>query len=192
MAVSGNKAESGWEFWGAPSGEGGYVPLTTLRDRLREDSGEAMRGGGSVPASVPAAPAPAGPPPLASVESVAEHAEPPAAPGVEAPGSKKRRHFSETVKDLLDAALLHPGDELRPFSEALSDARAKLSPDGRLEVNGEVHGSLSAAGVAVSGNKAEPGWEFWAIERDGKLSPSTSCAKSFASHALVVSSPLGT
>ena len=47
--------------------------------------------------------------------------------------------------------------------------RATLRPDGRLEVNGEVHGSLSAAAVAVSGNKAEPGWEFWAIERNGKL-----------------------
>ena len=28
---------------------------------------------------------------------------------------------------------------------------------------------MSAAAVAVSGNKAEPGWEFWAVERDGKL-----------------------
>jgi hypothetical protein len=35
MAVSGNKAEAGWDFWGAPSGEGGHIPLRILRDRLR-------------------------------------------------------------------------------------------------------------------------------------------------------------
>ena len=44
-----------------------------------------------------------------------------------------------------------------------------FTPDGRLNVNDEVHGSLSAAAVAVSGNKAEPGWEFWAVKRNGKL-----------------------
>jgi hypothetical protein len=44
-----------------------------------------------------------------------------------------------------------------------------LRRGGRLDINGEVHGSLSAAAVAVSGNKSEPGWAFWAVERDGKL-----------------------
>lgn len=65
-----------------------------------------------------------------------------------------------------------PGDdslELCPVRKALSDTRATLAPGGRLNVNGEVHGSLSAAAVAVSGNKAESGWEFWAVKRNGKL-----------------------
>jgi hypothetical protein len=35
-AVSGNVAEAGWDFWGAPSGDGGFVPLAKLRERLRE------------------------------------------------------------------------------------------------------------------------------------------------------------
>jgi hypothetical protein len=35
-AVTGTGAESGWDFWGAPSGDGGFVALSTLRERLRE------------------------------------------------------------------------------------------------------------------------------------------------------------
>ncbi|MGH4025062.1 MAG: hypothetical protein ACRDRV_10830 [Pseudonocardiaceae bacterium] len=109
------------------------------------------------------------PPPTAFADNPAEHAEAPAMFGAEHSVDKKRRQFSEKVTDLLDAGLLHPGDECRSVRKALSDARATLRPDGRLAINGEVHGSLSMAAVAVSGNKAEPGWEFWAVERDGKL-----------------------
>lgn len=169
MAVSGNKSEPGWDFWGAPSGEGGFVPLSTLRDRLREDGGTATHGGGSAPAPAPAALAPTGSAPAAFGDSTTEHVAPPVAPGMRPPGARKPRQFSETVTDLLDAGLLHPGVELRPLRKTLGDARATLGPGGRLDVNGDVHGSLSAAAVAVSGNKAEPGWEFWAVERDGQL-----------------------
>ena len=35
-AVAGSVAEAGWDFWGAPSGDGGFVPLAKLRERLRE------------------------------------------------------------------------------------------------------------------------------------------------------------
>lgn len=35
-AVSGAVAEAGWDFWGAPSGDGGFVPLAKLRERLRD------------------------------------------------------------------------------------------------------------------------------------------------------------
>lgn len=64
---------------------------------------------------------------------------------------------AETVSDLLDAGLLVPGDDLRPVRKTLREASARLRPDGRLELNGGVYGSLSASAVAVSGNKAEPG-----------------------------------
>jgi hypothetical protein len=36
IAVSGKQSEPGWDFWGAPSGEGGHVPLARLRQRLRD------------------------------------------------------------------------------------------------------------------------------------------------------------
>ena len=29
--------DPGWEFWGAPSGDGGFVSLFDLRERLRAD-----------------------------------------------------------------------------------------------------------------------------------------------------------
>jgi Restriction Enzyme Adenine Methylase Associated len=36
-AVTGSIAEAGWDFWGAPSGDGSYVALAKLRERLREN-----------------------------------------------------------------------------------------------------------------------------------------------------------
>jgi hypothetical protein len=154
MAVSGNKSEPGWDFWGAPSGEGGFVPLAALRERLREDGSE------SASAYAPVA--------------VTDPHERAASPAVDPTASiarerKKPRQFTETVADILEAGLLRPGDELRPVRKASADVRAALGPDGRLNVAGQVHGSLSGAAMAVSGNKAEPGWEFWAVDRGGKL-----------------------
>ncbi len=40
QAVSSNKSEPGWEFWGAPSGDGSFVSLFDLRERLRADQQE--------------------------------------------------------------------------------------------------------------------------------------------------------
>jgi hypothetical protein len=168
MAVSGNKSEPGWDFWGAPSGEGGFVPLSTLRDRLREDGATAVHVSGSEPAPNSAVLTPSGSAP-ALAASTEERALLSAAPGIHSPEAGKRQRFSETVTDLLDAGLLQSGVILYPVRKALSDARATLRPDGRLDVNGDAHGSLSAAAVAVSGNKSEPGWEFWAVERNGNL-----------------------
>lgn len=38
-AVAGTSSEPGWNFWGAPSGAGGFVPLAKLREKLRENDG---------------------------------------------------------------------------------------------------------------------------------------------------------
>lgn len=40
-AATGTTSEAGWDFWGAPSGAGGFVPLAQLRVRLREDGAPA-------------------------------------------------------------------------------------------------------------------------------------------------------
>lgn len=40
QAVSGNRSEPGWDFWGAPSGDGSFVSLFELRERLRADQKE--------------------------------------------------------------------------------------------------------------------------------------------------------
>jgi hypothetical protein len=152
MAVSGHKSEPGWAFWGAPSGEGGYVPLAALRDRLREDGTKvATRNRGAAVARTPT---------LASVdrlhEGVAETEAAPAeslAPAADVRERKKPRQFTETLVNLLDAGLLYPGEELGPVRRALEQQRATLRADGRIEVGGEVYGSLSASAVASAATR---------------------------------------
>ena len=145
MAVSGNKSEPGWEFWGVPSGGGGFVALHTLRLRLREG----REGEGPTEA--------------------AHHAPPePAEEGIPAPDRPRSpRRFTETVGDLIEAALLSVGQELQPARRTLTQTATVLG-DGRLRVGDEVCRSLSGAAQVVSGNKAEPGWEFWQAEVDGE------------------------
>lgn len=49
-AVAGTSSEPGWNFWGAPSGAGGFVPLATLREKLRENDGANSAAAGNVQA----------------------------------------------------------------------------------------------------------------------------------------------
>jgi hypothetical protein len=147
QAVSGNQSEPGWEFWGAPSGDGSFVSLFALRDRLRADR--------------PKVP-PAAPPVSSRVATAGSHS---AAAG---PDIRRHRHYAESVLDLVNAGLLAPGQELLPTRRGKDD-RATVLPSGRLQVGSEEFASLSAAAKAVSGNVSEPGWEFWAAEIDGDV-----------------------
>jgi hypothetical protein len=151
VAVSGSKSEPGWEFWGAPSGGGDFVPLYRLRDRLIEGAASASPGH-------PAAPPPSVPAPSST------------APALAAPHRTARRPFDVSVKDLIDAGLLQPGDVLRTTRRG-SPATAAAEADGRVVVGGTPYTSPSTAAVAASGNKSEPGWEYWAVERDGHAVP---------------------
>jgi hypothetical protein len=45
-AVARTSSEPGWNFWGAPSGGGGFVPLATLREKLRANGGATLPAGG--------------------------------------------------------------------------------------------------------------------------------------------------
>jgi Restriction Enzyme Adenine Methylase Associated len=158
VVVSGNKSEPGWEFWGAPSGDGSFVPLYTLRGRLRADRGtasgpteEATRSEESVPSAI----------------SSSQTAQEPvgAAPSPTA-GMRKKRHFPESVADLLASGLLTAGEELVGIRSRL-DARATVLENGSIRVGETVYASLSGAAIAASGNSSEPGWEFWAVVREG-------------------------
>lgn len=161
VAVSGNKSEPGWEFWGAPSGDGGFVALFTLRDRLRSN---------------PGAPIPT--PTVSAVRVMAKSVLPPVAPSVAlaalpAPQSGNvavptaKRRFTESVKDLLDASLVTAGEELVTVRHR-RDLRAEILADGSIRFGGAEYQSLSAAAKAASGNTSEPGWEFWAVTRGGQ------------------------
>ena len=173
QAVSGNKAEPGWDFWGAPSGDGGFVSLFELRRRLR---GDIAPNGGTPTADaeveLPGEPPEPSAPPVAPPPPRPRPPTPPPSPDPlpemeDGPPLKRPRRFAVSVVDLLQAGLLAPGEELRSVRKASADVRARLRADGHVEVGGETHGSLSRAAIAVSGNVSEPGWKFWTVERDG-------------------------
>jgi hypothetical protein len=62
--------------------------------------------------------------------------------------------------DLLDAGKLHAGMALHGKSKSFSQRKAILLPDGRLDVDGSIHASLSAAASAIAGN-SQNGWYFF-------------------------------
>lgn len=142
VAVSGSKSEPGWEFWGAPSGGGTFVPLIKLRERLIGDAS----GVGPAP---DAATAPSSSPVLAST-------------------SAKKTRYSVSVAALIEAGLVEAGETLCT-TRAKGGPIATVTSDGGIRVGDQTYKSLSAAAVAASGNTAEPGWEYWGIERAGKL-----------------------
>ena len=151
QAVSGNQSEPGWEFWGAPSGDGSFVSLFALRERLRADR--------------PEAPAPAARPTQAA-NAMPEPAAVPNTPSAVG-GVRHKRHYKESVLDLIAAGLLAPGQELFPTRRGKTD-RATVLVSGHLRIGAAEYESLSGAAKAVSGNTSEPGWEFWAAEIDGQ------------------------
>lgn len=148
QAVSRNQSEPGWEFWGAPSGDGGFVSLFALRERLRADR------------------------PASPTKDQVKAASAPDAVGVAGPvvtplhDARRKRHYTANIGDLVSAGLLVPGQELVPTRRGKSE-RAIVLESGRLKIGDVEFASLSAAAKAVSGNSSEPGWEFWAIETPG-------------------------
>ena len=158
VAVSGSKSEPGWEFWGAPSGDGSFVPLFKLRDRLRTGKGDS--------AAPPTAPA-GSTPPATPTDLDPQEATPPGGQASDGPAQMPSRlRLDVSVKDLIDAGLVAAGDELVTMRRG-RDHRAKVMPDGTIRVGESTYQSLSGAAKAASGNTAEPGWEFWALQRGG-------------------------
>jgi len=129
--------------------------LFKLRDRLRAESA------GPATKPVPVAVAAAVPLPAAPVQSSS------AAGATPAPRRPAQQRHAESVKDLLDAGLLVAGEALHTTRRG-QDHRAIVLPNGDIEFGGIVYHSLSTAAKAASGNTSEPGWEFWAVARDGK------------------------
>ncbi len=90
------------------------------------------------------------------------------APAVAKPGKVRRRqHYTETVKDLIESGLLAPGQELLTTTPGRTE-RATALASGAIRFGGSDFDTLSAAAKAVTGNISEPGWDFWAIEEDGR------------------------
>jgi Restriction Enzyme Adenine Methylase Associated len=84
------------------------------------------------------------------------------------PRSGSPKHYTETLKDLLDAGLLAAGVELRPARKSV-DAVAVVEADGQLRIGSESYETPSGAAKAAAGTVSEPGWNFWTVSEGGTI-----------------------
>ena len=140
-AVTGTGSEAGWNFWGAPSGAGGFVPLATLRERLRE--GGAVKPAPSAATSARTEPAGIGPSPAAASEASTLAAIAKAHPEL-FPLKIRASYRGATVEATINAAgeIEYNGKTYKSPSAAANDARLK-------------HGFGGAARVRTNG------WTWW-------------------------------
>ena len=141
-AASGNVAESGWDFWLAPSGRGGYVPIAELRTLLREGPDIVPPGKRSTP-----------------------HSQSTSTP-TGGTGATKQTASRPTVQGLIAAGLLQPGATLRSVRKAVA-TKATVGANGEIVVDGVAHATPSGVAKAASGAKAEAGWDFWIVAKTG-------------------------
>lgn len=151
--VTGAQSEPGWNFWGAPSGDGSLVSLFDLRARLQASGAGASRpdasqgGAGAAPGSGPDA-----------TQAAGGGASPPG----RGPGVKR---YKTKVPDLMAANVLHDGETAIALRKRVGPVEGTLHADGSLTVKGVRYSSLSAAAKAVSGTTSEPGPEYWGVRR---------------------------
>jgi hypothetical protein len=149
IAVSGKQSEPGWDFWGAPSGEGGYVPLARLRQRLRD---------GDIRTPLPASP----------LASPAAAPAPTASAGVTSPRGSAAAQRDVTLLDLLAAGLLAAGEPLVAVYKG-NRLQTSLLAGGRVRgIAGGPDGTLSSVARQLTGSPVN-GWRFWSVEREGRL-----------------------
>jgi hypothetical protein len=163
QALSGNQSEPGWDFWGAPSGDGSFAPLAELRQKLRKSNS------GGVLAHHPANPArtPQRVAPIADAHD--RERQPPASVA----RSGKKRFFNVTLQQLVDAKMLKEGQSFVPTRKTakgkdLSQVVAVLNHQAELVVDGRGFATPSGAARYLVGG-AVAGWGFWATEDGERL-----------------------
>ncbi|WP_369066312.1 hypothetical protein [Kocuria carniphila] len=77
-----------------------------------------------------------------------------------------------SVSDLIEGGFLKPGDELKSTSPS-RPASAALNADGSINFEGTSYKTPSGAGKVARGGLATNGWDFWAVVRDGRITPLT-------------------
>ena len=80
---------------------------------------------------------------------------------------RKRRRSSVKMQDLVNAGLLHDGDELISVSGQYQDVVATVRGDGGIEIEGQPYYSPSKAEAIVTGRHPRDGWTFWRLP-DGR------------------------
>ena len=175
--ASGTTSEAGWDFWGAPSGKGGFVPLAELRSRLREEKGAGGASGTGVPATLATELGMDLSTHDSNPGSEAESASIPkqgAGSGV-APGVTKAPGAS--IRDIAAAAGVElPRPIFAKYRGSLAEAVIRL--DGTILMDGEAFKSVSVAGTvarrklgyAGKGGANTNGWTWWSFtDNDGSV-----------------------
>ncbi|MEY8040030.1 DUF262 domain-containing protein [Saccharopolyspora cebuensis] len=88
----------------------------------------------------------------------------PTAPAATTP-ARGWTNYGVSVLDLIEAGLLSAGTALLPSQDNL-DAIAEVLPDGRIELDDEVHDSPSGAARSARGGGTN-GWTFWIADTRG-------------------------
>jgi hypothetical protein len=159
---------NGWDFWAAPSGEGGLKSLATLRDQLRDSGGNGRpaTAAGEVGDEEPgqeASPVPAEPPRAPEVPESQDEDQ--LGPPRYRPESATARE-DVTVGHLYGAGLIQASSIFATYK----GQRYEATPygDGALRFpDGRGFPTLSAAGQAITGGPTN-GWRFWKTERNGR------------------------
>jgi len=100
--------------------------------------------------------------------------EPPAESG---PAPTKRTYYGVSVTDLIDEGLLRVGDVLLDAQDG-GGVAAQIMQDGRIEMDGDIHETVSAAAAAAKGG-AVNGWEYWFADTPDGLRPLASLRDEF-------------
>jgi hypothetical protein len=150
-AVTGTVAEAGWDFWGAPSGLGGFVPLATLRARLREGNG-ATREAAPKAASPPTTADPAAETPASAVSDVPS---PPPPPTSSAADLVRERGLGLP----LPIHSVYRGERAEATIE--SDGTFLFDSNGYRSPSLAASAARRALGYAGVGKAATNGWTFW-------------------------------
>jgi hypothetical protein len=66
--------------------------------------------------------------------------------------------------DLITSGILAPGTQLTPARKGLTDRVATVLPDGRVEIDGQVHNSVSAAAMTLTRGIPTSGWHFFLVD----------------------------
>lgn len=145
-AVTGSGAESGWDFWGAPSGDGSFVPLSKLRERLREGKSAAVPPASPIADGQPVAPSSGG----------SDLAKLIASAGLGLPLPLHARYRGQVAHATVesDGGITFSGTQYHSLSTAGSAARAQLGYQGS------------------RGKPATNGWIFWSYtDAEGNAHP---------------------
>jgi hypothetical protein len=84
-------------------------------------------------------------------------------------GRRPRTHHGITVAELVAEGLLPAGSRLTS-TNGVYPASARVASDGSIDLDGTSYPTPSAAAAAVRGGAAN-GWDFWAVDVDGRRTP---------------------